>query len=367
MSVARGMPMWDLPGWVKGWSRVAADVRKLADSSLERGRKFSACEHYLRAANYFQMAEYYAIIALGNHVHFGLMSQQCFESAMPLLRWNGESVSPGINGRIYPSYFFSPDASGEARPTVLVVGGLESSAEEMYFNYGVSALQRGYNVMLFQGPGQAGVLRRQADSRLQPDYEIPLQLALDYLNAREDVDSDRLAVIGNGLGGYFASRIAAFDPRVKALIVNPPHTNLHRMLVQVIGQRALIIDVDFHALNELPPSLMRGDLKLLVLNICRRFGVTHLQAMIKTSMSYVVEELLYRIQCPTLCIRGMDTHQEMVRQSDDFCNGIRSQDKQLVLLPNLHEADAQNHFSNIPRLNQEIFDWLDERFHPLDD
>ena len=104
------------------------------------------------------------------------------------------------------------------------------------------------------------------------------------------VDNDRIALIGNGFGSYFATRVTVFDPRVRALVVNPPYLNLHRSFIEAIGQRAMMFDVDYHALNELPPSLMRGVIKLLVLNMCRRFGASRLQALVKATESYSVED-----------------------------------------------------------------------------
>ncbi|MFZ1729215.1 MAG: alpha/beta hydrolase [Bacteroidota bacterium] len=354
--------MWDLPGWLQEWSKLAEDVEQQAEMVLGQGHLSSAAEHFLRAANYFQIAEYYAIICEGDHVQAGLKSQECFEKALAHLPWKSESINIGVNGNSYPSYFLCPDDSGAARATIVVVAGIESSAEEQYFYHGISALRRGYNVLLFQGPGQAGVLRRNPASRVQPDYEIPLQVALDYLHDRPDVDDERVALIGNGLGSYFATRVAAFDPRVKALVVNPPYVNLHRLFVEAVGQRALIFDIDYHALNELPATLMRNEIKLLVLNMCRRFGVTHLQALVRATEAYKVEDLLYRIHCPTLCICGEKANEAMLEQMEQFMAGVRSDEKMLVRLPNLHEADVHNHFSNLPRLNQVVFDWLDDRF-----
>ncbi len=361
-SAAHGMKLWDLPGWVREWSHLASTAQAQAEKSLEKDHTTTASEHFLRAANYFHTAEYYAIIGEEDNVTLGLKSKECFQKALSFLPWKLESVDLGTNGHIYPSYFLRPDHSGAPRPTVMIVAGVESAGEEQYFYHGISALRRGYNVLLFQGPGQAGVLRLNPDSHVQPDYEIPLQVALDFLHDRLEVDDDRVALIGNGLGSYFATRVTAFDPRVKALIVNPPSINLHDSFVKSLGPRALIVDVDYHALNEVPPSLMRSDLKLLVLNMCRRFGVSHLQALIRVTEAYKVEDLLYRIHCPTLAICGEKADEEMVRQAETFCNGVRNEDSTLVRLPNLHEADVRNHFSNLPLLNQHVFDWLDERF-----
>ena len=50
------------------------------------------------------------------------------------------------------------------------------------------------------------------------DYEVPVRCTIDYLQTRRDLATERLGVVGVSLGGYYAPRAAAFEPRVKAAI-----------------------------------------------------------------------------------------------------------------------------------------------------
>jgi hypothetical protein len=47
------------------------------------------------------------------------------------------------------------------RPTVLMFNGFDASQEEMLHVSGLAALQRGFHVVTFEGPGQPTVLREQ--------------------------------------------------------------------------------------------------------------------------------------------------------------------------------------------------------------
>lgn len=362
LTAARGMEQWDLNGWATKWADVAAEVFRLGEVALERRHESSAGDAYLRAANYYQLAEFYAIVSGADHQRLGRLAEESFAQALRLLPWGGGSVTIAENEQTHPAYFLCPDDSGTPRPTIMLVTGFESSAEEQYFCHGLTALRRGYNVLLFQGPGQAGALRGDRDSRLRHDFEIPLQVALDFLHDRPEVDHDRIALFGSGLGSYFCTRVTAFDPRVKALIVNPSFIEMQQLLREMIGPRALIVDVEMQALGEMPPSLMRGDVKLLVVNMCRRLGVTRLQALLQETEPYTVRDLLYRVHCPVLSVRSEAAHAELKRQGDLFFSGIRATDKSEVHLPGIHPTDAHHYFSNLPRLNQAVFDWLDERF-----
>jgi 2,6-dihydroxypseudooxynicotine hydrolase len=42
---------------------------------------------------------------------------------------------------------------------------------------------------------------------------------VDHLVRREEIDPDRIGVVGRSLGGYFAARAAAFDERLRACVV----------------------------------------------------------------------------------------------------------------------------------------------------
>ena len=360
--VALSMRTWDLEGWVGEWAGLAASVEERGNRALERGHSISAKESFLRATNYYHAAEYYALIAGGDHVTYGEQCAEVFAKTFPLLTHHAEAIAVEADGHSYPCYFFSPDDSGKARPTIMLVPGIESCGEEQYFYAAVSALRRGYNAFVFQGPGQTGMMRYDRQSHLRHDFEVPLQEALDYLAARKDVDDSRLALMGSGLGGYFASRVAVFDSRVKALIVNPPFVNLHRIFLALIGHRATKVDVSLNDIHELPTSVLRTDMKLFVLNMCRRFGVSRLQELIQATRQYTVEDLLYRIHCPALAVYGDAAYPELEDQARLFHEKIGSEDSECVSIPSIHVADAHDHVGNIALLNQTMFDWLDERF-----
>jgi len=50
------------------------------------------------------------------------------------------------------------------------------------------------------------------------DYEVPGGAAFDYLAKRPDVDAKHIAIMGYSFGGYYSSRIAAFEKRYAACI-----------------------------------------------------------------------------------------------------------------------------------------------------
>ena len=97
------------------------------------------------------------------------------------------------------------------------MGGLDSIKDEMWFMQAHGALQRGISVLMIDGPGQGGTLRRHGIAT-RSDYEVPIGRCIDYLATRSDVDTARIAVCGSSLGGYYAARAGCYEHRLAACI-----------------------------------------------------------------------------------------------------------------------------------------------------
>jgi pimeloyl-ACP methyl ester carboxylesterase len=89
----------------------------------------------------------------------------------------------------------------------------------VFFWIGSSAREYGWNCLIFEGPGQWGALMDNPGLIFRPDYEKPVGAAVDYLMTRNDVDNDKIAIIGYSMGGYLCVR-GALDPRIKACVPN---------------------------------------------------------------------------------------------------------------------------------------------------
>jgi pimeloyl-ACP methyl ester carboxylesterase len=51
------------------------------------------------------------------------------------------------------------------------------------------------------------------------DFADDIRAAIAYLRARQDIDPDRIGIVGHSEGGAIAPMIAATDPRLKAMVV----------------------------------------------------------------------------------------------------------------------------------------------------
>ena len=67
---------------------------------------------------------------------------------------------PTRTGKTLCAYFVRAPFPGERLPVLICMGGLDSIKDEMWFMQAHGALQRGISVLMIDGPGQGGTLRR---------------------------------------------------------------------------------------------------------------------------------------------------------------------------------------------------------------
>jgi 2,6-dihydroxypseudooxynicotine hydrolase len=136
-------------------------------------------------------------------------------SAHRLLDPTAERVEIGFDGaRMVGNLRRPPEA--ERPPLVLLIAGLDSTKEEFFAVENVF-LARGMATFSLDGPGQG---ETGYSTTIRPDFEAPVAAVLDSLSGRPDLDVRRVGMLGVSLGGYYAARAAAFEPRIRAVVVS---------------------------------------------------------------------------------------------------------------------------------------------------
>ncbi len=100
--------------------------------------------------------------------------------------------------------------SGESKGKILIHGGNDSYFEEFLFSL-LYLQEKGFEVYLFEGPGQGGVMRTQG-MHFTYEWEKPVKAVLDFF------DLSDITIVGISLGGYLAPRAAAFDKRITKVV-----------------------------------------------------------------------------------------------------------------------------------------------------
>src|ERR1019366_1665678 len=112
-------------------------------------------------------------------------------------------------------YFLRADDSAVRRPTVILNNGSDGQNVDLLAFGGAAALERGYNALIFEGPGQGSVLFER-EIFFRPNWEHVVTPIVDWLLAQPEVDPDRIAITGWSMCGESVIRAAAVGHRLAA-------------------------------------------------------------------------------------------------------------------------------------------------------
>ena len=171
----------------------------------------TAGEAWIRAALSYHFGKFVWMLDMARHDLAADSAVAAMASAHRLLDPAAERIEIPFGGAAMAGNLRRPP--GITRPPlVLLIAGLDSTKEEFFAAENVF-LARGMATFSLDGPGQGEAARAL---RIRPDFEAPVAAVLDVLCERPDLDGDRVGMLGVSLGGYYAARAAAFEPRLRA-------------------------------------------------------------------------------------------------------------------------------------------------------
>jgi len=370
----------DHEGWFAAWMGLGARSKSLADSCAAEGHRISATAAYLRAATYFAVAVN-AVDGLAPDRRRRSAPNRDNTQASVFRKhraaWDGfvettavpvESVRIPYEDTTLPGYFFSGAAAGAPRaalPTLILVNGSDGALSGLWADAGVGAIERGYNVLVFDGPGQQSLLFERGIP-FRPDWEAVVTPVIDFVVGRADVDAGRIALYGISQGGYWVPRALAFEHRVAAAIVDPG-----------------VVDVSASWIARIPPSLLKllhkgnekafnRDMKMgLAVSAgaartwafrARPYGKDGYFNTVKEVLKYNLSDVASSITTP-IFITNPDGEQFWPGQSHTLAELVPGR---AVVSDFTSEEGASLHCQPLARAitDQRMFDWLDNILAP---
>jgi dienelactone hydrolase len=273
--------------WKEEWKAMADRIAAIADDAAAKGRDVTAGHNYMRAGNYYYSAERF-VVPGEEKIGIYRNALRCYHSALDRLHPEIERIDVPYEDTALPAYFLrSPKADGRA-PTVVLFDGMDNAKEMSVIFAGLDFAKRGINTLAIDGPGQAEALRlRNIASR--PDYEVAGAAAYDYVASRQDVDPDRVAVMGYSFGGYHAPRVAGMDRRFAAGVAfGAMHWDMHAWQADVKAKLAAD-----------PRTSFSSDFQFRWV-----VGAPDNQAALEVAKTFTLEGIAERIECPFLVVHG---------------------------------------------------------------
>ena len=367
VSTISRIPDGDRDAWAREWKATADRMMALAEDALAAGDPVSARDAFYRASNYYRVIQY---PLYGSPVDPRLVAAfeaetAAFLKGAALSDFPIEPVEIPFEGKTLPGYLVLVDDSGAPRPTIVHTNGYDSDIQEMFFAHAIAAVRRGYNILLFDGPGQGRNLIID-NMPMRPNWETVVTPVIDYALTRPEIDPDRIALAGWSFGGWLAPRAACFEHRIAALIADPGQYDEKDALLPRLPltdeQKAAFPDIDPSSLDEMQAYLQSPDAPpMLHWSILQRGFWVH---DVDSVFAYAVEFAKYEI---SPYVKQIDTPTFITQAEDDPVSAFAPQLYEAIEAPKVLEffksADgAGMHCEMLARslYHQKLYAWVNK-------
>ncbi|MEU1998787.1 alpha/beta hydrolase [Nocardia gamkensis] len=188
----------------------------------------------------------------------------------------------------------------ESVPTVLVTNGLEGTIAEVLLPL-LAQRDSGMGTFVMEMPGTYSYTEPMTAAS-----EGIYSTVIDYLSAEPRIDADRIGMTGFSFGGYWATRMAAVDPRLKVVVTNGPLTH-H----------------SFGARNSI------GMPEIMVSTLMRTVGAADTAELSKKLKALSLAHHYRRIEMPLLVVNG--ARDTLASTQDSIDLAVEAPNAQLVL------------------------------------
>jgi alpha-beta hydrolase superfamily lysophospholipase len=312
LAVSERIVPGDFESWHREFTALAQQVEQEGWGE-SRSSRVTLRDRAFRAASYYRAADFFLH---GSPNDPRIMSTWAaatgqFDQAISRLPIAAERMTIQADGFTVPAIFYRAERGFTPRPTILMFNGFDGSQEEMLHFCGLAALERGFHVLTFEGPGQPAVVREQGLG-FRPDWEHVVTPVVDHCRTVSEIDTSRLGLIGVSFGGYLAPRAAAYEPRIRAVVtidgIYDGYESVTNLLTAEL--KTLLGRDEAEAFNAAMHVAMEGDtgLRWYIEHGLWCFRVATPYDFFVRARSYTLARHAERITCPVLVCDAADDH-----------------------------------------------------------
>ena len=237
-----------LTSWVDEWETLGRAHEQGGRDALALGREEQAGHRFLAASAAYNFSQYVVFLDTRRKQRLHDQCVSAYAQAAPLFEIPARPFRVSYRHRVLEGYLRVPPVRGPV-PVVVIFNGTNAVKEELHW-WSDALLERGIATILFDGPGLGHTFHKLSW------VAEPRPIGTSILNAIEtypELDPGAVAFLGMSLGGYLAIRMAAHDPRVRAVAaVSPPHSADIYWNVTLAGMRrelAALYHIDERAMT----------------------------------------------------------------------------------------------------------------------
>lgn len=336
---ASRMEPGSLESWHVEWKRIADRNWQRGLDEEKLGHIRTAMNGFLRAADYYRQAEFHLEPNDPRRLPTFEAMEACSKKFIGYLNPPGEAVDiPYEDGKPICAYFVRAPFPGKKLPVLICMGGLDSIKDEMWFMQAHGCLQRGISVLMIDGPGQGGTLRRHK-IHSRHDSEAAISKCIDWLEKRPDVDASRIALCGSSLGGYYAARAGCYEHRLAACISHGAIWDVHEMWKD------------------------KGEDFGLAMHIKWVLGAKTMKEAMEKAKAFTLDGHLQKMRCPYLIVHGGYDVLTVSAATKARDYALKHGVDVTFRLVQPDETGAEHCQHDNPTIGQEILaDWLADKF-----
>ena len=193
LEVAGQITPGDNESFHAAWVNMGNKVFDLGETALANENPITARRSFLRAFNYLRTAEFFLKPSDPRKMPTYLKAREAFLKAIDHFEQKPIRVEVPFDGSFLPGYLFAP-AGVKKPPLMIMFGGLDSLAEELYFGISQHLNERGIALLAMDDPGQGYALRVN-HILTRYDFNVAgtavLDWAIDNLSNHVDTTPDR--------------------------------------------------------------------------------------------------------------------------------------------------------------------------------
>lgn len=328
------------------WQRIADQLAEQAEEAEKAGHLRTAGQKYFRAAAYICQAER---MQSASDPGRNAIYQHCLDlmqKSFDLVDPATSRVAVPFEGGELPAYFTKASrADGTPAPTMIMWNGLDSTKEHMYTSRWPEELAaRGISTLMVDCPGSGEALRFHG-LRARVTTEDWASACVDYLETRDDVDADRIGLVGWSLGGYYAPRAAAFEKRIRLVVAWGANHNWGEV------QKARL---EREGENPVPHYWE---------HVLWVWGGDDVDSFIKEAEAVHLDGVVEQITCPFLITHGENDRQINVKYAHrSYDQAVNSPKRELRVFTPDEGATEHVGLDHLPHVGAFTADWIEDSF-----
>jgi len=336
----------DDAAWFEEWARMGEKIEARGRDALRAGHKLTAASCFMRATRYYQTGERFIHPRSQRSMDVYARSVTLFKDAAAMTRRPRiEPVEVPYENTSLPALLVHPDreATGaRPAPAMIFFDGFDVT-KELQYGYGIPDLAaRGVGCLIVDGPGNGESVRFR-NLPLIAETENYATPAYEYLAARDEFDPTRIGVMALSLGGYYAPRAAALEPRFACCVAWGAQWDYHeiwaRRLEELDSGKVLSLSV--------PPEHLQWVL-----------GVSDRAAALKKLEAFRLDGIVQKMACPFLLLHGAGDEQIPLELAEKLFEAAGSKQKALKVFGRDEGGFHHCQVDNITIGVHYMFDWI---------